>query len=55
MARDLRILLACAVALFVIGTGGIVTLMLISSSPQAMNSQAGARVALPAHGDEHAL
>lgn len=39
MTRGLRILFACAVALFVIGTGGFAALMLIPSPPQATNSR----------------
>src|SRR5438552_1815720 len=42
MTRGLRIVLACVVALLVIGTGGLVALMLIPSAPQITNPQAGA-------------
>jgi protein SCO1/2 len=42
MTRTLRILLACAIALLVIGTGGLAALMLIPSAPQTTNSMVGA-------------
>jgi protein SCO1 len=42
MTRGLRILLACAVALLVIGTGGLAALMLIPSAPQTISSMTGA-------------
>jgi protein SCO1 len=42
MTRGLRILLACAIALLVVGTGGLAALMLVTSASQTANSQAGA-------------
>lgn len=42
MTRALRVVLACAVALLVIGTGGLAALMLIPSAPQTTNSMVGA-------------
>ena len=41
MTRGLRILLACAIALMVIATGGLAALLLIPSAPQTINPQAG--------------
>jgi protein SCO1/2 len=42
MTRGLRIALVCAVALLVIGTGGLAVLMLMPSTPQTTDSMAGA-------------
>src|SRR5947199_2146908 len=42
MTRGLRILLACTVALLVVGAGGLAALMLIPSAPQKTNSMLGA-------------
>jgi protein SCO1 len=42
MTRTLRILLACAIALLVIVTGGLAALMLIPSAPETTNSMVGA-------------
>jgi cytochrome oxidase Cu insertion factor (SCO1/SenC/PrrC family) len=42
MTRPLRIVLACAIALLVIGTGGFAALMLIPSAPQTTSSMVGA-------------
>jgi protein SCO1 len=42
MTRPLRIVLACAIALLVIGTGGLAALMLISPAPHTTNSMHGA-------------
>lgn len=42
MSRSLRIVVACAVALLVIGTAGLAALMLIPSPPQITNSMLGA-------------
>jgi protein SCO1/2 len=41
MTRGLRIVLVCAVALMVIGTGALAALMLIPSTPQATDSMTG--------------
>src|SRR4051794_34513057 len=41
MARGLRILVACAVALMVKGAGGLAALIVVSWSPQTVNTQAG--------------
>ena len=42
MTRSLRIVLACAIALLVIGMGGLAALMLIPSPPQTTKSMVGA-------------
>ena len=42
MTRWLRIALACAIALLVIGTGGLAALVLVPLHPQTTNSMAGA-------------
>jgi len=42
MTRSLRIVLACAIALLVIGMGGLAALMLIPSPPQTTKSMIGA-------------
>lgn len=42
MTRSLWMLLACAVGLFVVGTGGLAALMLIPSAPTTTSSMAGA-------------
>ncbi len=42
MTRGLRIPLACAIALMVIGTGGLAALMLVPSAPQQTSSMAAA-------------
>ena len=42
MTRGLRIVLACAIALLVIGTGGLAALLLVPSPPQTTNSMVGA-------------
>ena len=42
MTRPFRIVLACSIALLVIGTGGFAVLMLILSAPQTTNSMVGA-------------
>ena len=42
MTRNLRVLLACAVALMLITTAGLAALMLIPSPPQTTNSMVGA-------------
>jgi protein SCO1/2 len=42
MTRDLRILLACAIALIAVGTGELAALMLIPSTPQTTSSMTGA-------------
>jgi protein SCO1/2 len=42
MTRGLRVLLVCAIALLVIGTGGLAALVLIPSAPQTTNSMLGA-------------
>lgn len=41
MTRGLRILVACAVALMVIGAGGLAALIMIPWPPQTINTQAG--------------
>ena len=42
MTGSLRIVLACAIALLVIGMGGLAALMLIPSPPQTTKSMIGA-------------
>lgn len=41
MTRGLRILVACAVALMVIGAGGLAALIMISWPPQTINRNDG--------------
>ena len=42
MTRSLRIVVACAIALLVIGSGGLAALLLVPSPPQTTNSMLGA-------------